>query len=113
MPRPQCKCGRVMPIGIMFDPPHATEYTCMACKLEKVAPEEILQARVDLLATTLAKVLIKVGVLRSDVELTGPEIILAANSYLDATVCNSFGADPDLKPGPLTMEDRGWNPNTD
>ena len=24
--------------------------------------------------------------------------------------CNSFGADPDLKPGPLTIEDRGWQP---
>ena len=25
--------------------------------------------------------------------------------------CTSFGADPDLKPGPLTQEDRGWQPN--
>lgn len=25
--------------------------------------------------------------------------------------CNSFGADPDLKPGPLTIEDRGWTPD--
>lgn len=27
--------------------------------------------------------------------------------------CTSFGADPDLKPGPLTMEDRGWKPEDD
>lgn len=25
--------------------------------------------------------------------------------------CISFGADPDLKPGPLTQEDRGWKPD--
>jgi len=24
--------------------------------------------------------------------------------------CNSFVANPDLKPGPLTIEDRGWTP---
>jgi hypothetical protein len=27
--------------------------------------------------------------------------------------CTSFGADPDLKPGPLTQEDRGWDPQRD
>jgi hypothetical protein len=27
--------------------------------------------------------------------------------------CMSFGADPDVKPGPLTQEDRGWKPEDD
>ena len=26
-------------------------------------------------------------------------------------ICTSFGADPDLKPGPLTQNDRGWSPD--
>ena len=34
-------------------------------------------------------------------------------SALRGTPCVSFGADPDLKPGPLTQEDRGWKPEDD
>lgn len=31
----------------------------------------------------------------------------------DSPRCIAFGADPDLKPGPLTQDDRGWKPEDD
>lgn len=32
------------------------------------------------------------------------------NEDYPTVVCNSFGADPDIKPGALTQDDRGWQP---
>ena len=42
------------------------------------------------------------------------EIIIKALGVMreeEVEKCTSFGADPDLKPGPLTQDDRGWIPN--
>jgi hypothetical protein len=40
---------------------------------------------------------------------------IAARKQADLAtpVCTSFGADPDLKPGPMTQDDRGLDPNRD
>ena len=49
------------------------------------------------------------GIWRDSVHLSIADL-LADDWMVSGSECISFGADPDLKSGPLTVEDRGWKP---
>lgn len=69
--------------------------------------------------TTLKAIVAAAEATMKKLELIGQrmkENMSANEAFIDAIrpyQCISFGADPDLKPGPMTQEDRGWNPNVD
>jgi hypothetical protein len=84
---------------------HLPSYHLLACQLDNVAR---MFATMDFYKRILGELK---NLTDLDAALPGRKV-LNGIAYLeqDSPRCTSFGADPDLKTGPLTPEDRGWKP---
>lgn len=75
--------------------------------LDSTDDPDVLKRRMALLAHALGDVLIAVGLVRADAAMTGPDLLLAADTYCRARKEVKLWSDARLEVGEKTMRDDG------